>query len=83
MKKNRYDEYIELMRVAYPNSTTKFEKKGTQGLGVHIDTKSSFGKLNDFLQNDIIKSLKEQIESGKRSLRDKEQDDLKINKRRV
>ena len=83
MKKNRYDEYIELMRVAYPTSTAKFEKKGTQGLGVHIDTKSTFGKLNDFLQDSIIRSLREQIESGKRRLRDKEQDDFKISKRRV
>ena len=83
MKKNRYDEYIELMRVAYPNSTAKFEKKGTQGLGVHIDTKSSFGKLNDFLQDNIIRSLREQIESGKRRLRDREQDDVKISRRRV
>lgn len=83
MKKNRYEEYIELMKVAYPTSTAKFEKNGTQGLGVHIDTRTSFGRLNDYLQNDIIESLKGQIAEGKRRLKDKEVDDFHINKRRV
>ena len=83
MKKNRYDEYIGLMRVAYPNSTAKFEKSKTQGVAVHIDTKLSFGKLNEYAQDSVISSLGDQIASGKRRLKDREVDDFKINKRRV
>ena len=83
MKKNRYEEYIELMRIAYPNSTKKFERSKTQGVGVHVDTKSTFGRLNEYLQDSVISSLADQVASGKRRLKDREVDDFKINKRRV
>lgn len=80
---NTYKEYIELMRIAYPNSTRRFEKSKMQGKWVHIDTASKFNSLGTYLQQDIIRSLNEQIESGKRRLADKENDDYKIIKRRV
>lgn len=83
MKGNRYEEYIELMRVAYPYSTERFETSRTQGKHVHIDTPRSFSGLNDYLQSWIIDSLKEQIGSGKRRLRDTDSDNFKINKRRA
>ena len=77
----RFHYYEELMSIAYPNSF-KQARRGKVPKHVIVDDEKSFKRLGNYLQEDLIKSLEQQIRDKKRSLPDKDNDDYIIKEKR-
>lgn len=76
---DQYEDYLYLMRIAYPNSTKRFLAKQSV-THIIVDDLKSFKSLDTFLRGSLMKSLIKQILKGKRELPDKENDDFNIKK---
>lgn len=76
----KYDDYLALMHIAYPESTKRF-LKGKTPKHIIVDTKESFSRLDVSLKKQLMNSLEDQIRTGKRSLPDRDKDDFIINKK--
>lgn len=76
---DQYEDYLYLMRIAYPNSTKRFLAKQSV-THIIVDDLKSFKALDPFLRNSLMNSLIRQILKGKRELPDKENDNFNIKK---
>ena len=76
---DQYEDYLYLMRIAYPNSTKRFLAKQSV-THIIVDDLKSFKALDPFLRNSLMNSLMRQILKGKRELPDKENDNFNIKK---
>ena len=76
---DQYEDYLYLMRIAYPNSTKRFLAKQSV-THIIVDDLKSFKALDQFLRNSLMNSLIRQILKGKRELPDKENDNFNIKK---
>ena len=65
-----YEEYIELMKQVYPNSTRKLLSSGKNIGDVWVDTEKSWSELNDYEKQREMDSLRDQLEAGGRRLKD-------------
>ena len=77
-----YEEYIELMKQVYPNSTRKLLSSGKNIGDVWVDTEKSWLELNDYEKQREMDSLRDQLEAGIRRLKDTINDDYKIRRKR-
>ena len=77
-----YEEYIELMKQVYPNSTRKLLSSGKNIGDVWVDTEKSWSELNDYERQREMDSLRDQLEAGIRRLKDTINDDYKIRRKR-
>ena len=77
-----YEEYIELMKQVYPNSTRKLLSSGKNIGDVWVDTEKSWSELNDYEKQREMDSLRDQLEAGMRRLKDTINDDYKIRRKR-
>lgn len=77
-----YEEYIELMKQVYPNSTRKLLSSGKNIGDVWVDTEKSWSELNDYEKQREMDSLRDQLEAGIRRLKDTINDDYKIRRKR-
>lgn len=77
-----YEEYIELMKQVYPNSTRKLLSSGKNIGDVWVDTEKSWSELNDYEKQREMDSLRDQLEAGIRRLKDTMNDDYKIRRKR-
>lgn len=77
-----YEEYIELMKQVYPNSTRKLLSSGKNIGDVWVDTEKSWSELNDYEKQREMDSLRDQLEAGIRRLKDTVNDNYKIRRKR-
>lgn len=77
-----YEEYIELMKQVYPNSTRKLLSSGKNIGDVWVDTEKSWSELNDYEKQREMDSLRDQLEAGIRRLKDTANDNYKIRRKR-
>ena len=77
-----YEEYIELMKQVYPNSTRKILSSGKNIGDVWVDTEKSWSELNDYEKQREMDSLRDQLEAGIRRLKDTINDNYKIRRKR-
>ena len=77
-----YEEYIELMKQVYPNSTRKLLSSGKNIGDVWVDTEKSWSELNDYEKQREMDSLRDQLEAGIRRLKDTINDNYKIRRTR-
>lgn len=77
-----YEEYIELMKQVYPNSTRKLLSSGKNIGDVWVDTEKSWSELNDYERQREMDSLRDQLEAGIRRLKDTINDNYKIRRKR-
>ena len=77
-----YEEYIELMKQVYPNSTRTLLSSGKNIGDVWVDTEKSWSELNDYEKQREMDSLRDQLEAGIRRLKDTINDDYKIRRKR-
>ena len=77
-----YEEYIELMKQVYPNSTRKLLSSGKNIGDVWVDTEKSWSELNDYEKQREMDSLRDQLEAGIRRLKDTINDGYKIRRKR-
>ena len=77
-----YEEYIELMKQVYPNSTRKLLSSGKNIGDVWVDTEKSWSELNDYEKQREMDSLRDQLEAGIRRLKDTINDNYKIRGKR-
>ncbi len=77
-----YEEYIELMKQVYPNSTRKLLSSGKNIGDVWVDTEKSWSELNDYEKQREMDSLRDQLEAGIRRLKDTINDNYKIRRKR-
>lgn len=77
-----YEEYIELMKQVYPNSTRKLLSSGKNIGDVWVDTEKSWSELNDYEKQREMDGLRDQLEAGIRRLKDTINDDYKIRRKR-
>lgn len=77
-----YEEYIELMKQVYPNSTRKLLSSGKNIGDVWVDTEKSWSELNDYEKQREMDSLRDQLEAGIRRLKDTINDNYKIRRER-
>ena len=77
-----YEEYIELMKQVYPNSTRKLLSSGKNIGDVWVDTEKSWSELNDYEKQREMDSLRDQLEAGIRRLKDTTNDGYKIRRKR-
>ena len=77
-----YEEYIELMKQVYPNSTRKLLSSGKNIGDVWVDTEKSWSELNDYEKQREMDSLRDQLEAGIRRLKDTINDNYKIKRKR-
>ena len=73
-----YEEYIELMKQVYPNSTRKLLSSGKNIGDVWVDTEASWAELNDYEKGRQMDSLRDQLEAGVRRLKDTANDNYRI-----
>ena len=73
-----YEEYIELMKQVYPNSTRRLLSSGKNISDVWVDTEKSWSELNDYEKQREMDSLRDQLEAGIRRLKDTINDNYKI-----
>ena len=76
-----YEEYIELMKQVYPNSTRKLLSSGKNIGDVWVDTEKSWSELNDYEKQREMDSLRDQLEAGIRRLKDTINDNYKIRRK--
>lgn len=76
-----YEEYIELMKQVYPNSTRKLLSSGKNTGDVWVDTEKSWSELNDYEKQREMDSLRDQLEAGIRRLKDTINDNYKIRRK--
>lgn len=76
---DQYEDYLYLMRIAYPNSTKRFLAKQSV-THIIVDDLKSFKALGPFLRSSLMNSIAKQIIKGKRELPDKKNDDFNIKK---
>lgn len=77
-----YEEYIELIKQVYPNSTRKLLSSGKNIGDVWVDTEKSWSELNDYEKQREMDSLRDQLEAGIRRLKDTINDNYKIRRKR-
>ena len=77
-----YEDYIDLMKQVYPNSTRKLLSSGKNIGDVWVDTEKSWSELNDYEKQREMDSLRDQLEAGIRRLKDTINDDYKIRRKR-
>ena len=77
-----YEDYIDLMKQVYPNSTRKLLSSGKNIGDVWVDTEKSWSDLNDYERQREMDSLRDQLEAGIRRLKDTINDDYKIRRKR-
>ena len=77
-----YEEYIELMKQVYPNSTRKLLSSGKNIGDVWVDTEKSWSELNDYEKQREMDSLRDQLEAGIRRLKDTINDNYKMRRER-
>lgn len=76
-----YEEYIELMKQVYPNSTRKLLSSGKNIGDVWVDTEKSWSELNGYEKQREMDSLRDQLEAGIRRLKDTINDNYKIRRK--
>ena len=77
-----YEDYIDLMKQVYPNSTRKLLSSGKNIGDVWVDTEKSWSELNDYEKQREMDSLRDQLEAGIRRLKDTINDNYKIRRKR-